>query len=157
MAGKYREFRFKRNRAISCSSSATCYSSHTVSRPSGLVEGGARGIKILLILIAVESQDQGCPGRSETSGWLVPADVPHSQTHARRALPKAPDCALKGRAWHLLVHQPVLCPGCWVLVPMGALQEPAARVGERKKFSLHATWAFLLDQELSPCMGSPLG
>lgn len=96
-----RQVWFKRYRAISCSSSPACYSSQTVSRLSKLVEGGAREIKSLLIFIAVESQDllcQGCPGQSETSGWLVPADVLHSQVGARRALPKTPRLHPEGRS-----------------------------------------------------------
>lgn len=78
---------FKRHGAISCSSSSACYSSQGVSRPSGLVEWGARGLKSLLVFTAVEPQTYcvRAPGQSEPSGWLAPADVLHSQVGARRA------------------------------------------------------------------------
>lgn len=105
---------FKRYRATSSSSSPTCYTSQAVSRLSDMVEAGAGGLKSLLIFIAVESQNlfcQGCPGQSESlSGW--------SQLMSSRArwVPEEPclrhpDSTLKGAAWSLLRHQPLLCPG----------------------------------------------
>lgn len=150
---------FKRYRAITCSSSPACCNSQAVSRLSGLVEGGARELKSLLIFTVVDPKTHCVRSvlcsLSLLGGWSQLISSTAGWVPEEPCL-RHPDCTLKGAAWPLLKCQPVLCPGWWVFIPMRALKEPAAVAGERERLSPHATQAFLFDQELSSCMGKPI-
>lgn len=106
------------------------------------------------------SQDLLCQGSlSLLGGWphLIPSMASQVSPEPH---PRHPVCTGKGAAWLLLGHPPALCPGAGsprgFFVPVGALKEPAARVGERGRLSTQSTWAFPLGQELFPCSGKPV-
>lgn len=130
--------------------------------PDGQVwgEGGAEGLKNLLTIIAVDPKI--CCVRVVSVFWVVgPIWVPSMASQVPpEPHPRHPVCTGKGAAWLLVGHLPALCPGAGsprgFFDPVGALKEPAARVGERGRLSTQPAWAFPLGQELSSCRGKPV-
>lgn len=105
---------FKRYGAISCSSSPTCCSSQAVSRLSILVEGGARGVKTSSS--SLQQNPKTCCVRAALASLKPLGGWPKLMSSTARWVPEEPwlrhaDSTLRGAAWHLLGHQPVLCPG----------------------------------------------